>query len=319
MSEPTNDGPDHLLAMWRRQRAHWNNEVERCNLDRYSVNDLHLRLCAHMHSEIDEITRCADWKLHAAGSMAPRSHIVEECVDVWKFMLNLLVLHDISPREFVVAFEEKSFVVERRVELERLKARCAMRPTPMLICDIDGVLCDRDDELLAFAEAQRAIAVAERGGDHHEEELVDSVTAWKRAHGQAKYEALKRDFYLDGGFLRASPMLRSIEALREAAATRDMPILLLTSRDVKRYPHLEFETHEWLRRAKVPHDAVCFATEKERAITWVDPRSVAVDDEGEHLDKMILVCGVESAEEDPARAIANAALTVRCFKAQDDV
>jgi hypothetical protein len=299
--------------MWQRQRAHWNNEVDRCNLDRYSVNDLHLRLCAHMHSEIDEITRCADWKLHAAGSMAPRSHIVEECVDVWKFMLNLLVLHDISPDEFRTAFEEKSFVVERRVELERLKARCAASPTPMLICDIDGVLCDRDEGLLAFAVLNR------HGEELAEDESFDSVTEWKHAHGQAKYEALKRDFYLDGGFLRASPILRSIEALREAAAPRDMPILLLTSRDVKRYPHLEFETHEWLRRAKVPHDAVCFATEKERAITWVDPRSVSVDDEGEHLDKMILVCGVESAEEDPARAIANAALTVRCFKAQDDV
>lgn len=290
---------DPFRMMWQRQRAHWNNEVDRCNLDRYSVNDLHLRLCAHMHSEIDEITRCADWKLHAAGSMAPRSHIVEECVDVWKFMLNLLVLHGIEPDEFVTAFDEKSYVVERRVGLERLKARCAASPTPMLICDIDGVLCDRDDELLAFAEAQ--------GFTTKSDEAIDSVTEWKHVHGQARYEALKRDFYLDGGFLRASPVLRSVLALREASAMRGVPILLLTSRDVKRYPHLEFETHDWLRRHDVPHDAVCFATEKERAITWVDPRSVAIDDEQEHLDKMLLVCGVESAEKFPAAAISAAA------------
>lgn len=306
---------DNLYAMWQRQREHWNNEVERCDLGRYTPNDLHLRLCAHMHSEIDEITRCADWKLHAAGSMAPRSHIVEECVDVWKFVLNLLVLHGIEPDEFRTAFEEKSFVVERRVELERLKARCAASPTPMLICDIDGVLCNRDEELLAFAETHdhgKGIAV---------DEMIDSVTDWKLAHGQAKYEALKRDFYLDGGFLRASPMLRSIQALRKAAAMRGVPILLLTSRDVKRYPHLEFETHEWLRRHAVPHDAVCFATEKERAITWVDPRSVAVDDEKEHLDKMLLVCGVESAEEDAAQAIVNAADQLSSYAegAQDNV
>lgn len=307
-------GPDNLYAMWARQRAHWNNEVDRCNLDRYSVNDLHLRLAAHMHSEIDEITRCADWKLHAAGSMAPRSHIVEECVDVWKFMLNLLVLHGIEPDEFRTAFEEKSFVVERRVELERLKARCAASPTPMLICDIDGVLCDRDEELLAFAETQ------EHASGFMSKEAT-SVTEWKRIKGQAKYEALKRDFYLDGGFLRASPMLRSILALRKAAQMHGVPILLLTSRDVKRYPHLEFETHEWLRRHDVPHDAVCFATEKERAITWVDPRSVAIDDEREHLDKMLLVCGVESAEEDPALAIANAADQLSSYAegAQDNV
>lgn len=313
MSQNTPDPYDNLYAMWQRQREHWNNEVERCDLGRYTPNDLHLRLCAHMHSEIDEITRCADWKLHAAGSMAPRSHIVEECVDVWKFVLNLLVLHGIEPDEFRTAFEEKSFVVERRVELERLKARCAASPTPMLICDIDGVLCNRDEELLAFAEM--------RGLSDPNHEEIDSVSEWKQAHGQARYEALKRNFYLDGGFLRASPMLRSIQALRKAAAIRGVPILLLTSRDVKRYPHLEFETHEWLRRANVPHDAVCFATEKERAITWVDPRSVAVDDEKEHLDKMLLVCGVESAEEDAAQAIANAADQLSSYAegAQDNV
>ena len=114
---------------------------------------------------------------------------------------------------------------------------------------------------------------------------------------------------------------RRLQALRKAAAMRGVPILLLTSRDVKRYPHLEFETHEWLRRANVPHDAVCFATEKERAITWVDPRSVAVDDEKEHLDKMLLVCGVESAEEDAAQAIANAADQLSSYAegAQDNV
>ena len=259
-----------LSKMWNEQYGHWLQEWARYGKPE-DLNDLHLKLCRHLQGEVDELVRCADWKIHQRGSMANQRSITFECVDVFKFLLTLLILHDVSPITFFKAFMEKSLVVKRRVWVEHLKALAA-KGRPMLLCDLDGVLCDRDVHLLGYANAKHPGS--------------DSVSAWKRAHGQRAYEMLKAEFYESGGFQRVPPKSESIEALREAKA----PVLILTSRDIKRFPHLEYETYKWLDEQGVPYLGVVFASEKERAVLWVPPTSVAIDDEQEHLDKLSLVC-----------------------------
>lgn len=264
-----------LEQMFQRQGLHMDSELKRYGVDLSdpkALNEMHLALCRHLHGEADELTQCADWKLHQRGEMASRRTIAQELVDNLKFLINIAHIHRIGPHMIFEAFERKSTVVEKRVDLEKLKD--APEQQPLLICDLDGVLCDRDHALLEFARANCKHCVA------------TTTREFRMQFGQAAYERLKRDFYDSGGFLTAPPFTESIAKLRDAS----VKVLICTSRDRKRYPHLEWETHEWLTKNEVPYAALLMATEKERALTWVDSRSVAIDDELEHVEKLAYVC-----------------------------
>lgn len=311
--------------MWARQERHWNSELIRYGYSRISindvpqpvdlspaqVNDLHLRLCTHLSGEIEELVRTADWKIHSKGSLATTRTILQEIIDVQKFLINLAVLHGVTPDEFEEAFDQKSDVVEQRVLLEVMKQKAADgKLGPVLVCDLDGVLCARDTALIRFANARcgticRECDLARMPGDHcacgtctrcgkykefmREVPPVKSTSEFRANYGQKAYETLKRDFYESGGFLTTWVCVAALNSLKRARAS-GIPILICTSRDIKRYPHLEYETHKWLAYNGVPYDGIIFAAEKERALTWIDRRSIAIDDEQEHIDKLVFVC-----------------------------
>lgn len=291
---------DRLEEQYRRQARHQASEYARYGtplldamhsplasygvmaVDPAAINQMHASLCAHLHGEVDELVRCGDWKLHARGEMAPKSSIIQEIVDVQKFLYNLMLLHGIKPEEIDVGFHQKSDVVERRVGLEILKAKAKGGELgPVLVLDLDGVLCDRDTELLKFAYFQDA-------GDG--DPGYESTQQFRQAHGQRAYEQLKRDFYLDGGFSRCGIFDDARRAIDDGRIRVHGPVIFCTSRDVKRYPQLEWETHAWLDAHGIRYDAIVFSAEKERALAWLDRDSVAVDDEVEHVDKLAYVC-----------------------------
>jgi hypothetical protein len=72
--------------------------------------------------EVAEVLDCIPWKLHdrkTRGICVPREKLVEELVDVQKYLLILLVHHGVSAREFARAFDKKSDIVEERAAKER--------------------------------------------------------------------------------------------------------------------------------------------------------------------------------------------------------
>lgn len=265
---------DQLHVMFAEQLSHLMSELKRYGYDGpltpEQVNDLHLRLCHHLSSEVDEVLQCADWKIHRRGSKASTRSIATECVDVFKFLMNIMLIHGISPSQFFDAFQEKSKVVRARVMWEKARdSECKV----FFVCDLDGILCDRDTALLASITAETGA-------------MFSTVRSVKEALTRAEYEVAKRRFYESGGFLDAEPIRENIAVLRGCNA----PILIVTSRDVKRYPNIEAETHEWLRLHKVPHAAVAFGLEKDREVMWIDRRSVAIDDEAQHWVEFSRVC-----------------------------
>lgn len=268
--------------MWARQTAHWNRELVRYGItvpiDLAEVNRLHGALCTHLHGEVDELVRCGDWKIHQRGEIAQKGDIVQEAVDVFKFLINLMLLHGVSPVEFYEGFARKSTVVEKRVPLEVMKEQSkAGTLGPILICDLDGVLCARDTALLRFAKQVTGLD-------------YESLQAYKQQQGQREYEGLKRIYYRLNGFLHV-PIVEATKTEIVRARDLGIPILFATSRDIKRFPQLEWETHAWLASHQVPYDAIVFGAEKEIALAWLnDRRSIAVDDELEHVEKLVYVC-----------------------------
>lgn len=283
-------GQTPLAALLGLQRNHWHAEYARYCAEAKElgrppplpdVNSQHLAICQHLHSEIDELVRCANWKVHQQTKPASKATATLEMVDVFKFLLTLMAIHDISADAFVAAFMDKSRVVARRVAVERMRhaATCGRLP-PLLVCDLDGVVCARDTALLAFIHAQTRTA-------------YDSTGAVKAAVGQHGYERLKDAFYEAGGFKTAMVVEAAANSLRYAKA-KDVTILIVTARDIKRFPTIEVDTYRWLDDNNIPADAVLFAAEKERAIAGLVPRlSIAIDDEEQNVVRLRYVCRAE--------------------------
>jgi hypothetical protein len=242
-----------------------------------NINAQHAALCAHLHSEVDELVRCANWKIHQQTQPAPRTDIAYEIVDIAKFLMNVMAIHGITAAEFVNAFKAKSFVVERRRRIEAVKHDARLgRLGPALVVDLDGVLAARDTALLTVAK-----------GLHNQP--FASTREYREKFGQAAYERLKDMFYRSGGFAGLWVCEAAAEQLRRAHA-HGIPIIVATSRDIRRYPTVEFDTHLWLDLNHLPYDGIVFSAEKERALTFVHRDSIAVDDEAEHVSKLTFVC-----------------------------
>jgi len=248
---------------WAYQRRFMQSEVER--IGRLPLNEAHRRLCLHLTSEVAELLDCVDWKLHAREKPPDHYAVIEECVDVWKFLMDVLYIHNVTDDEFLDVFEQKSVVVENRMAIERLKKLYdGSFQTPLFISDLDGVLADRDESMLAYVN------------DRFVRDFK-SVDEMRQTISANEYHEMKDDWYESGGFEKVEVIEEQAAIFREAPGLR----MICTSRDVDRYPQLAYQTIEWVKtHFGNAITGVVFAKEKDKALWWV-PRegTVAVDDE----------------------------------------
>lgn len=264
---------DYLIRQWAFQRS----ELERLNLDpRKDTVGLHHSICTHMLSEVHELLDCLPWFLHKKPKVAERYALVEECVDVFKWLLNIMHLHGIECAEFEQVFDEKTAVVEDRIRTIRFIERMKIDPVPCLVLDLDGVIVDRDTAILEFYDRKHGIRY--------------NSLAFLRSRLTAKdWEELKFEFYRSGAFQRSS--LSSVflpDVLRDS---KSVPKVIITARDVKMFPQIHYQTLQFLKLLNIPYDALIFAKDKSKAVyNWLHPDSYFFDDEQIHVDDMSKVC-----------------------------
>lgn len=75
----------------------------------------HLIACAQLSKEVSEVLDCIPWKFERVLEPEPREKLLEELVDVFKFYIRLLVIHEVTEKEFQEAFNKKSDIVEKRL------------------------------------------------------------------------------------------------------------------------------------------------------------------------------------------------------------
>ena len=94
--------------------------------------ELAWRLATHLMDEVFEYLNASGYKLLTAGSLSRTSRILE-LVDVFKYLLCLCWIEEVTPGEFEELFYSKTETVERRYEDFQVLSR---------VCgfDIDGVL-----------------------------------------------------------------------------------------------------------------------------------------------------------------------------------
>jgi len=75
----------------------------------------HIVSCVQIAKEVFEFLDCAPWKFERKNEGKSRDMLLEELVDIFKYYIRLLVVHEITPEEFLEAFNKKSDIVERRL------------------------------------------------------------------------------------------------------------------------------------------------------------------------------------------------------------
>lgn len=71
-------------------------------------------LILHLYNELAEVLDAINYKLHKKRHSVDIDNVKEELIDSFKYLLNLFLIWDVTPQEFVKLFNDKSDIVEKR-------------------------------------------------------------------------------------------------------------------------------------------------------------------------------------------------------------
>ena len=233
-----------LEKIWQVQETFNNNFVRPENLSLDEKQKYTKEYVLHIVSELDEVLREINWKLHRKNKEEViRQNLIEEIVDVFKYWCSLAQMWDITPEEFSEEFRRKSLVVEQRYKQERqLKL---LEDKNVIGVDIDGVLADYPNCFYTF--------IRETLGKEYTECTTEEYVKTKHEYRSSGY---KKNLPLIEG------AIEGMKKLKQAGYT----IVLLTARPYHKYPRMFADTIDWLTNNNIPYDALLWNENKEEAI-----------------------------------------------------
>lgn len=104
-----------LTEIWSRQREFQKHFFDPDNVTEEQKILLTKEYILSIHRELGEVLNVIPWKLHRANKKEyDREHLQEELIDCFKFLLNVCILHGMTPESFEKIFFAKSALVEKR-------------------------------------------------------------------------------------------------------------------------------------------------------------------------------------------------------------
>lgn len=197
-------------------------------------------LIVGLYEEVGELAeQTTDYKHHVLRRHEIDSgNVIEELVDILKYLLTVAQLFGLERQAIVDAFEAKSAVVLDRYRSER---HILKDQTRLLCVDLDDCVVD-----LSSWDTSRL-----DGGDprkHHE--LLESY---------------KDEFHSSGQF-RTLPAIEGARAGLQAARDANFTIVLVTARPAWQFKRIYADTLYWLARCEIPHDLLIFNKDKVEAV-----------------------------------------------------
>ena len=190
-----------------------------------------------MHKELSEVLEELDWKEHRKYNQPQvRSNIIEELIDVQKYIWGLMQIWNVDIDEFINEFEKKTFVVNERWRMEKY-----ILGEKIIVCDIDGVLYQHEKNFKEWIEQARPYM--------KEASKQDNALAWE----EAKWEFRDSEQHRYGDAYK-----ENIEVLTQMK-TQGWDIVLMTYRPKKVFTSLEYDTLFWLKSNSVPCDKLIWA------------------------------------------------------------
>jgi|LSQX01.1.fsa_nt_gb uncharacterized HAD superfamily protein len=255
-----------LEEIWKRQKEFNDNFHDPDKTSLKEKQDHTKEISLHLISEVYEVLREMNWKLHRRESIdeVRTDKIEEELIDVFKYWLTLAQIWGMTPESFVQQFYRKSEVVEQKYKQEfSLKL---LEDENVIGVDIDGVLCNYPEDFVKFMER-------ETGKDLSSFTLKEYnlYSALGEILGEKTIRELKHKFRISGEKSNLSVVKGAREGL-SFLKSKGYTIVLLTARPYKEYPRMFADTMEWLKKNELPYDAILWDEDKLSKITREFPK-----------------------------------------------
>lgn len=211
--------------------THTLSEQDRTQLTREYIESL--------HSELVEVLNNLDWKRHRHIRPGARDNLIEEMIDVQKFLWGMMQINGVTPAEFTSAFNRKSEIVEQRFYQEHvMPAQFLSMASDVVIVDIDGTVADWT---IGFEQWAVEKGIAPQEFDKERDPILR--------------ERLKDEFYATGGMCRLRPFDGAVDAIMRLKA-EGLVVVWLTARPIGRYRRLVGDTVEWLKLWSLPSEYI---------------------------------------------------------------
>ena len=235
-----------LNNMWSRQKLFNQNFVnfDTIGQDMSKKQEMTKEYALHLLSETMSVLDQINWKMHHKKDTinVSRSDLILEIIDVWKYLLSICLIWNITPEEFYTAFEEKSSLVEQRYfqEFDKLGKN-------VVICDIDGVLGDYPESFLEFVKSSSSEFDTTQFDKI--KTSLKSLDLYNEFSSLISVEMMKeyKHRYRINGLSRKEKVISGAREFLSKLSDRGYYVVLLTSRPFDRYHSLYLDTYMWLK------------------------------------------------------------------------
>lgn len=236
--------------------------------------------CLHLVKEATEVLDELHFKMHRSKAKeTDPMNVLEEMVDVCKFLFGWMQVHGFSYDDFIDEFKRKSMVVEQRFAQERSLQE--LEAHPCVLIDIDGVLADWEGGFAQWLSSNEAPGVPNFS-------YPAAAWAWyENEAGVLKQEAVKRAFRQSGKKAELDVLPGAKELLQLIRKETVLKIILLTNRPYDENFRIYPDTLAWLKKNEIPYDAITWSRDKGfdavktfRNVCW------AVDDKDKNVKRL---------------------------------
>jgi hypothetical protein len=179
--------------------------------------------------------------------------MLEEIIDVFKYLMCVCNLYGFSPEEFVSAFYVKSDIVDKRWKSEQTEWS---KGAGILCVDIDGVLADYVDGYIDFLIRKGVVGVEVKNIPLSTYNIAEGLSIDKGLE-----EMAKREFQENGGF-SSLPVYPQSASVLKSAREQGYRIALISARPYLEVRRIHADTVKWLGDNNVPYDAIFWGKDK---------------------------------------------------------
>jgi len=205
-----------------------------------------------MMSEINEILSEINWANYKTEKTVIKSNVIEEIVDVTKFLINLCIIWDLSPYEFMNEFVRKSAVVEQRIKQKKVLKNISTSSNKVCAIDLDGVIVKYPDVLLDMINEKFDTS-------------YNNINIAKKNLDRQDYLDIKNR-YRESGIKQSLPLVDGAKEFTDKLKDLGYKIIILTKRPYKKYYRIFADTKVNLDDNGIKYDAIIFDSEKHKKI-----------------------------------------------------
>lgn len=251
-----------LSSMWSRQRLFNRNFVNFETLTNEERQKLTKEYALLLISEVNDLLGEINWKTHHRSDsvQVKKRDLSLEIIDIWKYLVSIALVWDVTPSDFCRYFDEKSSLVEQKY----IQEFSSISDKEIVICDIDGVLSDYPKTFMSFVKRQ------------YEHDYNVPVSIPSSVNSLDLYKVLDipsddlrryKHYYRESGEIRSETPIPGAVNLLSELKSQGLYVVLLTSRPFDKYKSLYLDTYMWLLSNGFEFDALLYDSKKRDVVS----------------------------------------------------